>query len=233
MNSKGFVYVASLSSVFITAARYSASSLKDYWPEANITLFTHPKWVVQSDYLLFDQIITRDVPFHVRAKLWALDKTPYDLTCYIDCDTEVHHEDIKYIFDQHDPNADISLTKTRPYAASIDPKFPDGELVDHCGLFVYNKKESTLRFMREWWNQYKQQTTNWGDYDPKLYPSYLKPWDMFAYWWLQNKTEFKIKRAFFPDPDARWNYIYVYKKEELQGTPVVISHRPVPRNQIK
>ena len=42
-----------------------------------------------------------------------------------------------------------------------------------------------------------------------------------------------IKRAFFPDPDARWNYVYVYKKEELQGTPVVISHRPIPRNQIK
>ena len=67
MNSKGFVYVASLSSIFITAARYSASSLKDHWPEANITLFTHPRWVVQSDYLLFDQIITKDEEIVVEA----------------------------------------------------------------------------------------------------------------------------------------------------------------------
>ena len=227
--SKGFLYVASLNHIFIQAARYSANSLKDYWPEAHITLFTHKEWLVEDDYELFDNIITKDVPYHVRAKLWALDKTPYDLTCYIDCDTQVEHDDIQYIFDQHDPESNISMTKARDYAASVSAKFPGGHLIDHCGLFTYNNRPDTLRFMNEWWNQYLVQTKPGWDFDTSLYPLYLKPWDMFTFWWLQNKTEFKIKRSYFPDPDARWNCVMVYKEEELQNTPVVITHRPVPR----
>jgi hypothetical protein len=102
MANNGFVYVASKSKEFIVAARYSASSLKDHWPDCNVTLFTHKEWVCEEDKSLFDNIITKDVPYHVRAKLWALDKTPYKLTCYIDCDTWVEHDDVQYIFDQYD-----------------------------------------------------------------------------------------------------------------------------------
>lgn len=228
MANKGFLYVASLNHIFLKAARYSAISLKDYWPEAHITLFTHPEWVTEEDNNIFDNIVTEGVPYHVRAKLWALDKTPYDLTCYIDCDTQVEHSDIQYIFDQHDPKSNISLTKGRAYAASIDPKFPAGELTDHCGLFIYDNRRDTLRFMNEWWNQYNVQTQPEWNFDEKLYPLYLKPWDMFSYWWLQNRTNFKIQRSYFPEPDARWNYVYVYKEEELKNTPVVVRHRPVP-----
>ena len=53
---------------------------------------------------------------------------------------------------------------------------------------------------------------------------------MWTYWWLQNKTNYKIKRKYFPDPDARWNFISVYKKEELNNKPVVITHQPIPKS---
>ncbi len=230
MESNGFLYVASLNPIFISAARYSAISLKDHWPEAHITLFTHEDWIEEDDKKIFDRICT-GTPRHVRAKLWALDKTPYELTCYIDCDTQVHNEDIKHIFEQHDPEANISMSRARAYAASIDAKFPGGELIDHCGLFLYDNKPKTLNFMKEWWNQYRLQTTasEWAKFDKELYPNYLQPWDMFSFWWLQNNTEHKIKRSYFPDPDARWNFIYTYDIKELMGKSCVISHRPVPR----
>ena len=226
--NNGFLYVASLHKKFIKAARYSASSLKDFWPESNITLFTEESFVDSSDYKLFDSIVTKDVPSHVRTKLWALDKTPYDLTCYIDCDTFIESYDIQNIFNQHDISSDITITKARDYAASIKAKFKGGHLTDHCGLFLYNNKEHTLEFMRQWWLLYnKQQSREWK-WDTDLYPEYLRPWDMWTYWWLQNKTKYKIKRAYFPHPDARWNFVYIYKKNELDNKEVVVMHRPVP-----
>lgn len=229
MMNNGFVYVASKFKKFISAARYSANSLRDHWPSANITLFTHEEWLNESDYSLFDNIITKEIPNHKRAKLWALDKTPYDLTCYIDCDTCIEHNDIKFIFDQHNNDYDITITKTRRYAAAIDSKFKGGELTDHCGLFLYNNKKHTLNFMKQWWLLYCKQDEGTWKWDTKLYPEYLRPWDMWTYWWLQNKTEHKIKRSYFPDPDAKWNFIYIYKEEELKGHNKVISHQPLPR----
>jgi len=100
MQNNGFVYVASLRRGYYRAAKNSALSLLDYWPDAKITLFTHPEWIEPGDEEIFENIITDGVPYHKRAKLWALDKTPYDLTVYMDCDTEVRHEDIQKIFNQ-------------------------------------------------------------------------------------------------------------------------------------
>lgn len=225
----GFLYVASVEKRFINAARYSASSLKDYWPDSNITLFTEEKFVDSSDYKLFDNIITKDVPSHIRTKLWALDKTPYKLTCYIDCDTWIESPDIQDIFNQHDKSCDITITRARDYAASIKAKFKGGHLTDHCGLFLYNNKEHTLEFMRQWWLLYNKQCTGKWKWDTDLYPKYLRPWDMWTYWWLQNKTEYKIKRGYFPHPDARWNFVHVYKDKELDNKEIVVMHRPVPK----
>ena len=231
MKNNGFIYVASKYEEFINAARFSATSLKDYWPEADITLFTHSEWIKESDSKLFNTIITKDVPHHKRAKLWALDKTPYNLTCYIDCDTYIEHEDIKTIFDQHDTKSDITITRARRYAAAIECKFKGGELTDHCGLFIYNNESQTLKFMKQWWLLYCKQDKGEWKWDTDLYPEYLRKWDMWTYWWLQNKTEYKIKRSYFSKPDARWNFVYIYKDEELEGLKPVIYHQPVPRKK--
>jgi len=228
MINNGFLYVASLNKAFIISARYSASSLKEHWPSSHITLFTHEEWVEESDFKLFNNIITKEVPHHKRAKLWALNKTPYKLTCYIDCDTYIENEEIKNIFNQHDNKSDITISRARNYAAAIDAKFKGGELTDHCGLFIYNNQNHTLEFMKQWWELYVKQHKRKWNWDTEIYPEYLRPWDMWTYWWLQNKTKYKIKRSYFPEPDCKWNFVSVYKQEELQGQDAVIIHRPIP-----
>ena len=55
MKNNGFIYVASKYEEFIHAARFSATSLRDYWPEANITLFTHSEWIKETTVICSTQ----------------------------------------------------------------------------------------------------------------------------------------------------------------------------------
>src|SRR6056300_444358 len=105
--TKGFLIVASKQKGFYRYSKYLAESIKDFWPEANITFFTHEEWVQSEDYDLFDNIITEGIPDHIRAKLWALNKTPYDITAYLDADMICEHEDIKNIFDELPEELDL------------------------------------------------------------------------------------------------------------------------------
>jgi hypothetical protein len=221
--SNGFIYVASVNRVFLQGAIFSATSLKDYYPDAHITLYTIEEWVTPSLYNTFDNIVTEGVPNHVRAKLWALDKTPYDLTVYLDADTEILHEDIANIWDEM-TDADIMITKIRGYAGKINI-FPGGELTDHCGMFMYRKSDKTMAFMKEWWELYHKQYSGEWKWDTELYPEELRPWDQWTYWWLQNKTDLAIKRDFFED-DARWNFVNAYKDDETDK-PIVIWHHTI------
>ena len=117
--NNGFLYVGSLTKPYYDAAVMSAESIKDYWPEAKIMLFTHEDWVQEPrDSRIFDKIIT-GVPAHCRAKLWALEKTIFDKTCYMDADTYCEHEDIKHIFDELPDSYDMVMTTNRPYNAKV------------------------------------------------------------------------------------------------------------------
>ncbi len=226
MSNNGFLYVASLRKGYYRAAKNSAISLRDYYPDANITIFTHSDWVQEEDYQIFDNIITDDVPRHKRAKLWALDKTPYDLTLYIDCDTEIEHEDIKTVFDLIPEDLDILFTANRPYNAALTKLSNTEEMTEHCGLFLYRNNERTLNLMRAWWGEYLKQ--NEPDYDMLHYPESAKQWDTFTMWRLLTYGNMGVKTGRFPDPDARWNFVTGYKDEELQGQQKVIYHYTLP-----
>lgn len=220
---KGFVIVASLNKKFLMSAKYCCESLKDYWPDAHVTLFTETDWIEDHLYETFDTVVG-GAPHNKRAKLWALSQTPYDLTVYLDADMEIMHEDIKTIFDQIDDQTDIMLTKIRPYNAKIT-KFPGGELTDHCGFFMYRSNNKTLEFMKQWWELFQKQESGKWKWDMNLYPEELRQWDQWAYWWLQNKTEYAIKRKYF-DEDARWNFVNGYIKTEV-SKPIIIYHHTV------
>lgn len=228
--NNGFLYVASLNKAYYTAAKYSAISLKDYWPDAHITIFTHEEWVEESDYNIFDSIITEDkdqvVPHNKRAKMWACARSPYKLTCYIDADCEIIHEDIQHIFECHNPENNITITKARAYSASIDPKWEGGDLTDHCGMYIFDDDVRTRTFMQKWFDYYLMQQDGEIDVPEERF----RPFDMYTYWYLMNKTEFGIKRGYFPHPDAKWQFIFNYDKEELDGQEAVITHRPIPRD---
>ena len=226
MPNNGFVYVASLRRGYYRAAKNSALSLLDYYPDAKITLFTHAEWVEDGDYDIFETIITEDVPRHKRAKLWALNKTPYDLTVYMDCDTEVHHEDIQKIFDQIPEDKDIIFTANRPYNAALTKLSETEEMTEHCGLFLYRNNEQTLNLMWQWWLQYLAQ--NQPDYDMGKYPKSAVQWDTFTMWKLLTYGNMGVRAGRFPDPDARWNFVSGYKQQELQGQEMVIYHYTLP-----
>jgi hypothetical protein len=220
---KGFVIVASLKSSFLSSSVLCAQSLKDYFPQAHVTLFTETDWIYERLHDDFDNVIG-GAPHSNRAKLWALDKTPYDLTVYLDADMEIMSSEIETVFDQIDSETDIIMTKIRPYNAKIT-KFPGGELTDHCGFFMYKSNPKTLEFVRQWWSLFQKQQSKEWQWDTALYPEELRQWDQWAYWWLQNRTEYAIMRKYF-DEDARWNFVNGYLKSETTK-PVIIYHHTV------
>ena len=129
--NNGFLYVGSLTKPYYDAAVMSAESIKDWWPEAKIMLFTHEPWVQERrDSRIFDKIVT-NIPCHCRAKLWALNQTIFDKTCYMDADTFCESEDIKYIFDDLPDNFDMAMTTNRPYNAKVVYFMKDRELTHY------------------------------------------------------------------------------------------------------
>lgn len=229
MPNNGFVYAVSRLKGFYRAAKNSAISLKDYYPEANITLFCgNPEWIQDSDYEIFDNIITENVPNDRRAKLWALDQTPYDLTLYIDADTEIESEEIQTIWDQIPDDVDILFTANRPYNAKITKLSETEEMTEHCGLFLYRSNERTLKLMRAWYDEYWKQQAD--DFDMQHYPEQARYWDTFTMWRLLNLFDFGVKTARFPEPDAKWNFVVGYKEEELMGQDRIIYHYTIPSN---
>lgn len=224
----GYLYVATVKHEYYVAAKQSALSLLDFYPEAKICFFTLSKWVQEEDYEIFDQIIT-DIPNHVRTKLWALSQTPYDLTMYVDCDTYIQHEDISKAFDYIGDN-DVIFTRNRPYNAKITMLNDEDEMIWHCGIFVYKNNENTKQLMDDWYKQYCDQISP----DYKLdgpYPKTALPWDTFSMWYLLNKTKHKdlIKVGEFPSPDARWNFCVGQKPSELEGQEIIILHYTVKK----
>ena len=116
------------------------------------------------------------------------------------------------------------ITKIRPYSGKIS-EFPGGNLTDHCGMFVYKKNDKTIQFMEEWYARYLRQESGEWQWDTNLYPEELRPWDQWTYWWLQNKTNYSIKREFLDD-DARWNFINTYREDETDK-PIVVYHHTI------
>jgi hypothetical protein len=91
--------------------------------------------------------------------------------------------------------------------------------------------------MKEWYKLYIHQraggSKKWHEkFDSKLYPSSLRYWDQFSFWWLQNKTDYAIVREYFADPDSRWNFVRNYKDEECPEDQRVIWHYTIPKTHV-
>lgn len=222
----GFLIVASQTPEYVQIANFCANSIKDYYPTAHITLFTTTTLVSYVDTTAFDNVISEDVPDHVRTKLYALSKTPYtNLTVYVDADMECMHSDISTIWNEIPEDVDILITKIRPYNGKIS-KWKDGELTHHCGFFVYRNNPSTIEFMERWWVDYRTQKATPWPYDPNIRPAELRPWDQFTFWKLLHDDKFDINVKFFND-DARWNFVNGYKTSET-SSPIIFWHHTIP-----
>lgn len=219
----GFVLVAAVHPRYALAASISAASIKEHFPAANITLFATQEVLTGIDTSVFDNVITDGVPNDKRAKLWALSRTPYDLTAYIDADTMIGSEEISTIFDQLGNN-DIIFTKIRKYNSNMNGFIEDPEYIRHGGVFVYNNKPKTIAFMANWWERWVETRVE-GKFK-LIYPDYpirMVNWDQFFLYYLVKYTDHGLQLGFFEE-DARWNFVAGYRREELNGKCPIIEH---------
>lgn len=221
--SNGFLYAATVHRKYVTAACISAASIKDHFPSANITLYSTADLIDGQDVSMFDNVITDGVPNDRRAKLWALSRTPYTTTAYIDADTLISSSEITSIFDQLG-DRDIIFTKIRKYNSNLQGFIEDPEYIRHGGVFVYNNNPNTIDFMSKWWTLWIESRAT-GQFE-LLYPEYplrMGSWDQFFLFYIIKHTEHGLNLGFF-DEDAKWNFVAGYRKEELNGKTPIIEH---------
>lgn len=215
--SKGFLYGVGADEVYLKSAKMSASSIRDNYPDANITLCAPERMIDPECREIFDNIITGPyVPDSTRTKLWALAKTPYDLTMYMDADTVCVSEEIQTCWDQIKDN-DIVFTLIRKYNSNPRGLVPDPDYRYHGGVFLYNR--NAIPMMVEWWDRWSRGQTEW-DYP---YTANFRVWDQFYLYYILKYTNPGLKIGVFEE-DARWNYVVGYLEFELRGKPAIIQH---------
>jgi len=221
--NNGFVVVATIYKQYLTSAILLAESIRDYIPNAGITLYTTSDLVENVDVSVFSQVITENVPNDRRAKLWALSRTPYNITVYLDADTTVVSPEITTIFEQLKSN-DIIFTKIRPYNSNPKGYLDDPRYIHHGGVFVYRKTDKTISFMEQWWARWS--TTRSASTFKITYPDFpgkMKEWDQFYLFYIIHETNHGLQIGFFED-DARWNFVRGYLRSELNNKPPIIEH---------
>lgn len=229
--TKGYVIVASRTKFFYVSACNLIESILDFDPDAKCCLVTEDRFLDDRGRRIADKIIYCDD--HKRAKLWGMAMSPYDLTFYIDADTECEHEDISTIFDLFEGN-DVMFTalpEERSYCYA-ELHFPGGKFT-YCGaVCLYDMRNPLVReFMMDWYDlTVKQYAKEWWPKHPDgreatdLYPKSLARWDQFSLWWLVNKEpKYRHLKVGILDDDARWNFFTRYKYKHNEK-PVVIRH---------
>jgi hypothetical protein len=252
--TKGYLYVATLSKAYYRAMVHSIQSLKDEVPDAKVAVFTHKDWVDKKDEHLFDHLVT-PVPTSIRTKLWALDKTPFDLTLYVDCDTYILTEEIDDVFDLIG-DADVMMTENRPYNAKVvyfskddqEYKGSKGRELDHfnqdhlklfrdgkackmrwhCGLFVYRKNDRTDKLWQLWLSTWRKHNETENGHKP--FPKEVRFWDTFAFYRILEENPDLVDIRKFPG-DAKYNWITGYRSHEVDNTPALF-HYTIPKADV-
>tara|TARA_R110000737_G_scaffold161400_1_gene189276 strand:+ start:285 stop:1124 length:840 start_codon:yes stop_codon:yes gene_type:complete len=232
-NNYGFIYVASKNSLYYGFAIQACKSLKQAYPLANVTLFTHAGFVTD-DADIFDNIVT-GIPVHERAKMWAMARSPYDITVYIDVDSQVVHPDVCKLFGMLG-DKDYLYTQSPVYTvADFRYAYIDKEMTIvpplNGSFLVYRKSDLMTQLLETWFSEYvKQQNSNWN-FD--FAHSEWQRFDMFTIWRLLfcNKDEYpsaydsnfeKFRALRGELLNSRWNGPVALRSVEYNG-PIVMT----------
>lgn len=152
---KGFIYIA-YGEKFLLEAVFSAQTLRNNVPNADITLFTEEVSKSFRERLnIFDQIIEKKMENSYIDKPICMKNTPYYRTIFLDSDTCVC-EDISSLF---------NLLNYFDIAAVLSPNYPlgpkwDPELVNlpeyNTGMILYRNNENINNFFDEWEKTYRE-----------------------------------------------------------------------------
>lgn len=206
--NNGFLVVASKNKRFLTAAQLLADSIKEY-TQYPITLVTDNEWILDPGNHIFDNVIG-GAPKTIRAKLWALTKTPYDITCFLDADVVCLSDNANNVFEALCDN-DIVFTKIRPYCASACWWNIHEEERPHGGAFVWKNNEKMKTFMEEWWNNWQwKMKHHWHPrWDFKYEKDPVEMWDQFPlHLMLCDKED-----VWYRD-DIKWNWYFNTTKND-------------------
>ena len=243
VKSEGYVVVASRLKGFYDLAINLCESILDYHPKAKIALFTEERFVDHRASIC-DQIVYCDD--HYRAKLWAMARSPYDLTFYIDADMECQHEDISTVFDQIQDNDMVFTSITEENEKSFVFKYftPKAKrernqkhsFYYHGAVCLYDNTNLLVKeFMHDWQQKYyaARNKHEWwpldenGNRDFVNFPAQLYVWDQFPLWWLTTEEEkYKsLKIGVFEDY-MRWNYSCNYPELNIfcKKDPILIHY---------
>lgn len=235
--SKGFVVVASKNANFYVYAINLIESIKDFYPEAQVTLVTEKRFLDGREDIA-DQIIYCGSDY--RAKLWGMSQTPYDITMYVDADMECEHEDIATVWDNMQDYDLVfhQLTEERGKYYAIRyfevDNSPRKGVYDLCGgVCLYRSGNPLVReFMEEWYDLFLRQYNNeWRPEcftDEEQFRKDLKHFDQTTLWYMtQRMDKYKdLKIGYFHD-DIRWNYFTQYQYEgivSIEGKPPILRH---------
>ena len=210
--TKGYLLVASKHDIYYKWACNLLDGIKDFYPEAKVCLVTEERFLDhradQADEILF-------CDDHVRAKLWGMANTPWDITFYLDVDMEVLHEDISKVFDElGESDMVFNVLEKKHWHVFMETDFPGGVFELCGGVCLYRKSELVDQFMQDWYDYYvKQSAHQWwplndkGEFDYELYPSCLSKWDQFTLWYLVNKDpKYKDLVVGEFEENMKWNY---------------------------
>jgi len=258
--SKGFVIVASVKPAFYTSALNLIDSILCYYPDANISLFTHKEWVENRAEEMCDKVF--DCPKHVRSKMYGMMNSPYDITFYIDADCEIWHEDIVKVWDQLGDNdlCFVRLTKDKKPQSVFAEVYADIEGTNDridlqlCGgVCLYNNTKPIVKeFMKDWWEMYiiqeeiaheRRKDPNFDRHDRWWHngvPQSMLRWDQFTLWWMVNKMDkYKdLKIGEFED-NYRWNWFTSFgdhvegKYNNLVDKEPIVIHNSSTMNKNK
>lgn len=225
VSDAGFVYVASNDRLYYELALISCQTLKDYWPNSSVTLFTHEKFI-DDRVRIFDKVYT-NIPIHKRTKMWCMARTPYDRTIYNDCDSIIRHRDVKKMHSFLN-ECDMYFIKNIDYtvanikwayidkAQTIEPPY-------HGALCGYHKTDLNLDFMQTWFDEYVKQTTTPWPYGKDHYREWQQ-FDMFTLWRMTSGKFSEFDR--FNDLNIiriprRFNSCLQDLPQDLEGPPVI------------
>jgi hypothetical protein len=247
---KGFLIVCSCHAFYKNSALILLDSLDEYYPDCKVMVVCPPEW--EEEFKIYPQVveIRTDGPDERRTKLWALQHTVFEKTCYLDADMEVASSDITKVWDLLDENHDCSFTVINPPNGNttaiyreegergIRDNNPKLHLRYHGGFFVWwhnNKHPNSIKAMELWWTLWGNINKNnkfWEDNPQYFFAN--KGWDQFTWWYIHTKElpELKIQEvAGGPSPEMyRWNWNQYLSSEVHNNLPPIIKHIIVRRD---
>jgi hypothetical protein len=154
--SRGIVYIAT-GNQFVTEARVSARTVLERMPDVNITLITD----ISVDVPEFDTVMTlADPRDDFGDQVYALDRTPYDRTVFLDTDIYLTEaiDDMWDLLDEFDIAAahnKVNWSSDRidvPEVTALPECFPEY----NSGVVAFKKNERVDGFFEEWRNAYRK-----------------------------------------------------------------------------